>query len=163
MKRAVLISGLTAAAIALTAVGVSAKGGDGDRRGPGGPRINFEEVDTNGDGLITLEEMQAAAAARTAEIDTDGDGFVSAEELAEIAKRDVSDRVAKMLERRDENGDGQVSLEEMQPSAERQERMFERLDEDGDGAISEEELASMKKFGKRKGGHRHADKETENN
>ena len=49
----------------------------------------------------------------------------------------------------------------MQPNGDRAARMFDRLDDNGDGQISEEEFASMKK-GKRKGG-RDGDAETENN
>ena len=150
MKRAVLIAGVTAFALALTAGVASAKPGGEGRHGP---KASFEELDANGDGQLTLAELQAHAAARVAEIDSNGDGVITADELAAHAQRDISDKAEKMLEKRDENGDGQVTLDEMQPSSDRQERMFDRMDEDGDGSISAEEFeAKSKKGGKRKGG-----------
>lgn len=160
MKRAVLISGVTAIALTLTAISASAKPG-GEGRGDRGPRVNFEQLDANADGQVTLEEIQAQGAARFAETDTNGDGFISADELNAKTERDIADRVAKMIEKRDENGDGQLSLEEMQPPAEFAERMFERLDGNDDGVISEEEFAEAKS--KRKGGNRRGGGETENN
>jgi Ca2+-binding EF-hand superfamily protein len=157
MKRAVLISGVTAIALAVTAISASAKPGGGER----GERVSFEQLDTNGDGFVTMEELQARGEARFADTDTDGDGLLSAEEIAAKANRDVSDRVTRMIEKRDTNGDGLLSQEEMQPNGDRAARMFDRLDDNGDGQISEEEFASMKK-GKRKGG-RDGGGETENN
>ncbi len=157
MKRAVLISGVTAIALAFTAASVTAKPGGGHR----GERVSFEQLDANGDGFVTIEELQAQGQARFAETDTNGDGLLSAEEIAAKADRDISDRVAKMIEKRDTNGDGLLSQEEMQPNGDRAARMFDRLDDNGDGQISEEEFASMKK-GKRKGG-RDGEAETENN
>ena len=161
MKRAVLISGVTAIALAVTAISASAKPG-GEGRGDRGPRVTFEQLDANGDGVVTLEEMQAQGQARFAETDTNGDGLLSAEEIAAKAERDITDRVTRMIERRDTNGDGLLSQEEMQPNGDRSARVFERLDENGDGQISEEEFAAMKKHGKRKGG-RNGGEETENN
>lgn len=146
MKRAVLISGVTAIAVALSAGLVAAKGGHGGKHGP---RLNFEDVDANGDGLITKDEIVAQAAARFATVDTNGDGNLSAEELAAVSERAKEDRIAKMIERRDENGDGVLSQAEMAPNEDRADRMFERLDSNGDGAISAEEFAEMKD--KRKG------------
>lgn len=160
MKRAVLISGVTAVALTVTALGAFAheKGGK-DRRGFG-PRINFEQMDANGDGLLTRAEMQAHAQARFAAADTDGDGNLSAAEMAAQAEREVSARMEKMIERRDENGDGVLSFEEMQPPAKFADRMFDRLDENEDGALSQEELEKAK-FGKRggKNGGMRGDKE----
>lgn len=146
MKRAVLISGVTAMALALTAGVAAAKGGHGKH---GGARINFEQLDTNGDGQVTKEEIAAAATARFVEVDTNGDGTLSAEELAAASERASEERVAKMIEKRDENGDGVLSQEEMQPDTDRTDRMFEKLDENEDGVISAEEFEAMKD--KRKG------------
>lgn len=159
MKRAVLISGVTAIALALTAVSASAKGFGGR---DGGPRMSFEQLDANGDGVLTQDELQAQGAARFAAVDANGDGLLSAEEIAAQADRDISDRVAKMIEKRDANGDGLLSQEEMQPNEDRAARFFERMDENGDGGISQEEFEAKKKHGKRKGG-RDGGEETENN
>ena len=114
-------------------------------------------LDTNADGLLTQEEMAAAAEARFQAQDTDGDGMISREELAAaIVKRaeENADRIAgRILERRDANGDGMISAEEGQRGP-RWDRMVERLDTDGDGAISKAEFdAAKKRFGRHGRGH----------
>ena len=141
MKRAVLISGVTAMALALTAGVAAAKGGHGGKHGA---RMSFEQLDTNGDGQVTKEEIAAAATARFNEIDTNGDGNLSAEELAAASERAKEERIAKMIEKRDENGDGVLSQDEMQPKTDRTDRMFKRLDANDDGVISAEEFEKMK-------------------
>lgn len=155
MKRAVLISGVTVAAIALTSSFAMAKGGHHGHRG--GEPMTFEQLDTNGDGMVTLAELQARGEARFNETDTDGNGSLSAEEMKAKSERATDERIAKMIEKRDENGDGELSLDEVKPDGDRAEKMFERLDEDGDGNISQAEFDAMKD--KRKGGKRHGGKD----
>lgn len=156
MKRAVLISGVTAMALALTAGVAAAKGGHG---GMHGARLSFEELDTNGDGQVTKEEIAAAATARFSEVDTNGDGNISAEELAAASERAKEERITKMIEKRDTNGDGVLSQAEMQPDTDRTDRMFERLDANDDGVISAEEFEQMKdrRHGKRWGKDKRGD------
>ena len=123
-----------------------------------GPRINFEQLDTNGDNFITKSELQAAHEARFAKNDTDGDGFLSSEEFeASVEKRGKrqeggegqSDRkITRMMRYMDENGDGKVALSEI--PTERMDRMIEKLDTDEDGKVSKEEFEARKK-GKGKG------------
>jgi hypothetical protein len=48
---------------------------------PRGPRMVFEEWTSNGDGAVTLEEMEGARAARFAEADANGDGALDRDEL----------------------------------------------------------------------------------
>jgi len=150
-----IITAVTIGAVGITAAApVFARGGD---QGPRGPRINFEEVDTNADGLITQEEMAEHRAARFAAQDSNGDGFLTSEELAaaviEQAKKKSQNRVERMLEHRDTDGDGQLSMAELTPDEARANKFFERLDSNGDGAVSADELAQLKKkFGKRKHG-----------
>lgn len=153
MKRAVWISGVTAMALALTAGVAVAKGGPGGHGGKHGPQMNFEKLDANGDGQVTKEEIAAAASARFEAVDTDGSGTLSAEELAAASERAKEERIAKMIEKRDENGDGVLSQAEMQPGSDRMDRMFERLDANSDGVISAEEFEQMKerRHGKRGG------------
>lgn len=148
MKRAVMISSVTALAVALTAGSALAKGGHGGKHGP---RMSFEQLDTNGDGQVTQAEIAAMAAERFNTADTNGDGFLSAEELAAASERAKEDRIAKMIEKRDVDGDGVLSPAEMQPDEDRSAKMFERLDADSDGVISAEEFDSAKM--KRKGKH----------
>lgn len=117
---------------------------------------DFSTLDTDGDGAVSLTELQAQQTARFAETDSDGDGALSQEELVAAITQQVNERharrVAKMIERLDENGDG--VLQEAEAAArggDRMERMFERADADNDGLVSEEEFAEVKD---RRGGDR---------
>jgi Ca2+-binding EF-hand superfamily protein len=150
---AALITAVTIGAVGITSVAPAfARSGEG---GPRGPRINFEEMDLNGDGLITAEEMAEHRAAQFTAQDTNGDGFLTSEELTaaviERAQKNSEKRVERMIKHRDADGDGQLSMAELAPGEGRANKFFERLDTDGDGAISQEEMDAMKKhFGKRK-------------
>lgn len=159
MKRAVLISGLMALALAGTAVvGVAAsddRAGGKPGMGQRGAMLPFDEIDTNGDGKITAEEMQAYADRRFNEADTNGDGFVDAAELqAQMLARTTArleERSARMIARLDTDGDGKLSPEEMRAgprgnrdNGDRFERMLKRFDTDGDGAISREEMEAAR-------------------
>ncbi len=157
LSATLLVSVLAAAAVPAFAQ----PGGHGERgQGPRIP-IVFSELDANGDGVITQEEMDARKAAKFAEIDTDGDGQLSADELmAQQAKQEENRRMKRaerMIERLDANDDGLVSAEEMAShEGERGKRgsLFERADLDDDGKVTEEEfktaMAKAKKF--REGG-----------
>jgi Ca2+-binding EF-hand superfamily protein len=46
----------------------------------------FEEMDLNGDGAVTLEEMEGAREARFAEADANGDGVLDRDELLAEAR-----------------------------------------------------------------------------
>lgn len=145
-KTVVLMAALITAASITSAQAHERKGG--------GERMTFAELDTDGNGEITVAEMDARKAARFAEIDTNGDGGLSAEELTAQAKEGAdTDRVAKrverMIERNDANEDGLIQADEM--GGDRQDKMFERIDTDENGSISEEEFdAAKEKMGDRK-------------
>lgn len=116
---------------------LAAKDSDAQQRGP-----DFATLDTDGDGSITADELRARGDARFAAADADGDGLVSAEEMiaratSERAER-IERRVQRLIEARDENGDGALSREEL--GDDRVARMLERVDRDEDGLISEEEF-----------------------
>ncbi|MEJ6389325.1 EF-hand domain-containing protein [Gymnodinialimonas ulvae] len=121
------------------------------RAGPEGPRMMFEELDADGNGSVTLEEVQAAGEGRFARADADGDGALSRAELIAQGQDRVEARVDRMLERLDNNGDGQLTQAELEEAREGRggrfgrggpspERMFDRLDADGDGAVTEAEF-----------------------
>lgn len=109
-----------------------------------GERPDFATLDTNGDGALTMEELAAAGAARFATADTDGDGLLSAAELTaqatERAEGRAAEAVARMLEHLDENGDGNISQDELPDRGDRAERMFERADANDDGTVTQEEF-----------------------
>lgn len=171
MKRATILTG--ALVLALTATSMPAFAhdrGEMRQKGPRGPVMNFEQIDTDSDGKITQAELDAHAAARFTEADTDGDGKLSADEMlarmqARAAEREeqragqkaerMSKGAARMIERRDTDGDGFLSAEEMKPKNGGD--IFAKLDTDEDGAITKEEMeAAREKFQDRRGeGKRH--------
>ena len=115
----------------------------------------FADLDLNGDGSLSLEELQAQGEARFAEADSDGDGALSAEELIAQAESRAADRVAAMIERFDENDDGLLQQSELpqRGNGDRAERMFDRVDADDDGVISAEEFEEAReRMGERRGG-----------
>ena len=138
------------AAIAATAVGVSAIAALANARGP-----DFSNLDKDGNGEITLEEMQAMGTHRFEMADADGDGFVTVEELESHGKAQAADRAEKMMSRMDTDDDGKLTLEEMQGRRDPA-RFFDRMDADNSGAISQEEFDEARakmsgRHGKRKG------------
>jgi hypothetical protein len=108
-------------------------------------RPEFAELDADGDGLLTPEDLRAPMADRFAAADADGNGALSTEEMTAMMEAHRADRMARMaarmLERLDADGSGDLSLAEL-VQAEPRQAMFDRLDADGDGAISEEEFAA---------------------
>ena len=105
-------------------------------------RPDFATLDADGNGALTLEELQAQGAARFAAADTNGDGGLSAEELTAQADQRRAERTAKMIEQHDENGDGLLQAEEMGPKGDRMEKMFDRMDANDDGTVDADEFAA---------------------
>jgi Ca2+-binding EF-hand superfamily protein len=129
----------------------------------------FDKIDTNHDGQLTADEIQAAhreaAAAHFAAKDTDKDGKLSRAEVAKMpdpmfARLDANhdgfltpDELAqghaghgqKGFQRADTNGDGAISRDE---ALARSEKRFARLDTNGDGVITQEEMKAAHHHGK---------------
>ncbi|MFY0679383.1 MAG: EF-hand domain-containing protein [Thalassovita sp.] len=153
MKRAFVITALTAIVVAGTAITATAKGGM-DRRG-GAPHVEFSELDMNGDGVLSQDELAAHFKSRFVAIDTDSSGTLSEEELKAAAEAQMAERkarneerqakrFAKLIEHRDANGDGVLSLDEMEH--EKADKLFSRLDKDSDGTITQEEFDAAAKM-----------------
>ncbi len=117
-----------------------------------GQRPTFDQLDADGDGALTREELAAfredRVAIRFGEADSDGDGRLTRAELEATADARVSRRVGRILERLDTNDDGSLDRAELEAREGRGHRgglrnrldgMFERADTDGDGALSAEE------------------------
>lgn len=150
MKRAVLMSAVAVLTLSLAGGVALAKEHKMGHGGNHGPRATFEQLDMNSDGKITPEEMEAHAKARFDAADSDKDGMLSTDEMKaqRMAKDDerMTKRMGKMMEKRDANGDGMLSFEEMH-TGDRKARMMKHLDADSDGAISAEEFAQMQERG----------------
>lgn len=120
------------------------------RRGPP-PHERMVEADTNGDGVITLDEIQARETEQFANVDANGDGRVEAAEMLAFqeARREEARlerenrRAARMIEHLDADGDGALSAEEF---TSRPRQMFARLDTNSDGQISAEEREAMREM-----------------
>jgi len=129
----------------------SAVATDAQARGPHGgmlERPSFAELDTDGSGEISPEEMAARGAARFATIDADGYDKLTAAEIMAANNARAADRAERMIERLDTDGDGAVSESELQAgrdarAEERHAKRFARIDRDGSGGLSPAEFDSM--------------------
>ncbi len=121
--------------------------GGPDAIGPVWLQFDFKAFDKDGDGKVTRAEVQAGRAERVKAIDTNGDGLLSAEEMiaADLVreKARVEDRVKTRIAAQDADGDGKLSAAEMMvpPGAA---RLFDRIDADNDGAVTEAELTQAR-------------------
>jgi len=99
-------------------------------------------IDTDGDGAISLPELQAVRPNVTAEqfsrLDSDGNGLVSMEEMRSArAERGPGRRPGMQI---DTDGDGAVSLAELQAARPGvTEESFNEMDTNGDGLITPDE------------------------
>lgn len=151
MKNKVFISAVVGAALVITATSAFAKG----------PRATFEELDIDGDGQVTLIEINEHRMQRFTSADSNGDGQLSVEEMQAAAQARSNERVTKMFERHDANADGFLSEEEL-PKPRGASKMFERIDADGNGSISEQEFADAQDRVGRKN-KRNQQSDTDNN
>lgn len=116
------------------------------QQGPGrGPEMMFERFDLDGDGAITLTELQEAREGRFEAADANGDGLLDRPELLAMVEERAARGVDRMLQRADGNGDGALSAEELSAARSGRggpdpERLFQRMDADGNAAISRAEF-----------------------
>ncbi len=156
------LTALVAGFLTVVLLGLPAKADDGGKyhkwKRSGGHQVSFEELDTNSDGMITAEDIEAYQEVRFNNIDTDGDSMISQEEWEANFEANISEgnksRIAKMFDRIDNNDDGMISTDELPAKKMNFERILDKLDQDGDGAISKEEFDEGKFKGKRKSGKR---------
>jgi Ca2+-binding EF-hand superfamily protein len=156
-----LIAAIAVASILGSATWAAASGDDhGHRKGP---KFSIEEMDTNGDQMISKDEIAAHAKARFDQVDRNDDGKLSDAEMAAHGEKEMTKRMkkrqAKMLKRMDADDDGMLSFDDMQAKQKkRMDKIFSRLDADADGMLSAEELEKIKHKGKRHGKkHGHED------
>jgi Ca2+-binding EF-hand superfamily protein len=123
-------------------------------------QAKIERCDTNGDGQITLNEVQNQRAEHFGQMDADGNGFASAEELesfkAQMREQYQNQEAQTQCghrkhrgqgrggfgkgnrhQRLDNDGDGQISRDEFINNV----PMFDRFDANNDGILTQEELA----------------------
>ncbi|MGE4247683.1 MAG: EF-hand domain-containing protein, partial [Parvibaculaceae bacterium] len=99
-------------------------------------RAFMERYDTNKDGKVTQDEINANRADWLTEFDTDKDGALTLQEFQSLWLKARHERMVREFQRFDRDGDGKVTLEEYQrPLSE----IVERMDRNDDGAISKED------------------------
>ena len=106
----------------------------------------WQRLDANSDGAIDQQEFVTAQ--RLKEADANGDGTLTTDELVAMIEKQRAERLAARLTRRlDIDGDGKVTLAEIEKQkAER----FALLDRNDDGKLERNELRQTRQFG----GHR---------
>jgi Ca2+-binding EF-hand superfamily protein len=128
MKKTLLIA--TAGAV-LMAGGIAAAD-DGSRV----ERL-IKKADVNADGVVSVAELVDLRRVRFVQSDTNGDKVVTLQEITAAAKDRRSARLAKRLKRMDTNGNGAIEESEF---VARVEKRFAKVDKNGDGVLTREEI-----------------------
>ena len=97
----------------------------------------IEDHDTDGDGAVTQEEVDAARQDRLKEFDKDGNGQLSITEYEALWLDAMRQRMVRRFQRHDRDGDGQVTADEF---GRQNARMVMMHDRTGDGRLSIEDL-----------------------
>jgi len=125
----------------------------GDQPRSDAPRDEMR-ADKDGDGRVSRAEANAAATERSNEwfdkLDLNKDGYITSEEMRQARETrhgEMREAFDEHFKAADANGDGQLSLEEVQANMPRLAERFSTLDQDKNGLLSREEL-------QRGGGHR---------
>ena len=142
----ICVAASIAAAQAPAAPGGDGRGGFGGRRRPDAAVAGHAVLDTDGDGELSLKEIENATAALKT-LDKDKDGKLSSEELRpSVAGRGPGQRagdaqafVAQLLTY-DKNGDGKLAKDEL---PERMQILMDRADANKDGFVDKTELTTF--------------------
>ena len=109
---------------------------DGERLAP---RERFaNRFDQDGDGVVSVAEVQAATLNKFGQLDSDGDGNVSNAELEAVNSITATDQTNNLFIAEDNNADGLISTTEAYQLVNR--LVAQGADSDGDGQISSSEL-----------------------
>lgn len=111
----------------------------------------IKAADTDGNGMLSRQEAAALPmiAKHFDEIDANGDGQVTMEELRAFHEKHRAAAMAAHFKKIDIDGDGRISKAEAQANAPRLFAHFDQLDANGDGFITPEELQAAHHHGRR--------------
>jgi Ca2+-binding EF-hand superfamily protein len=90
--------------------------------------------DTDGDGAVSPDELRAGLAAQLKEYDADGNGVLSIAEFETLNSATIRNLMVDRFQALDEDGDGQITSDEMVAPAARMERMEMMRARGADGA-----------------------------
>jgi hypothetical protein len=161
MRKTLITLALTAGAIGAAACSAQTNPPqqDGAHGHRGGGRMGMMmRADTDHDGIITRAEAMAEADARFAKLDTNGDGQVTPDEMQAMrqamqarmaaagrtprAGRDGGERWGQ---RRDADGNGVITKADAEARAMKR---FDRMDANHDGRIDKTEVANLREMGR---------------
>jgi Ca2+-binding EF-hand superfamily protein len=118
----------------------------GDKPRSDAPRDELR-ADTDGDGRVSRAEATAAGAERSGawfdKLDADKDGYVTQAETRqarETRRGAMREKAEEHFKAADSNGDGQLSLDEVQARMPKLADRFGTLDKDKNGFLSKSEL-----------------------
>ncbi|WP_198662922.1 EF-hand domain-containing protein [Cohaesibacter intestini] len=112
-----------------------------------GPEQRIQQFDINKDGVLTKEELATALEQKITDNDTDGDKAITLEEFKTEWAKQTERMMVRAYQRLDPNGDGKVTLEELQQQSS---FMFDRMDRNDDGKIDKDDRPQQR-MGKRGG------------
>jgi hypothetical protein len=148
--------------IAIVATGFT---GVAQARGHGPALLAFDDLDLDGDGEITVAEMETTGGVRFGKVDTDSDGLISGAELVAFGQDKAEKRAAVMIEKFDTDKDGKLSAQELEARGKGRggkflrKKMVKHFDKDGNGTLSKDEYkVAVEKMQKRSGGKKKKNK-----
>ncbi|MFZ1511855.1 MAG: histidine kinase [Tabrizicola sp.] len=149
---AIAVIGALLGTAALAQKGEMGMGGPGEGRGAMLTEM-FDTMDADKDGKLTYAEMEAHRKVEFAAADTNGDGVLSPEELSARAlarfQEKLGERTQGMLDTMDNDGNGSLSEAEMGEGPGM--RNFARIDADNDGFVTRDEIQAGMKHHKKRG------------
>ena len=113
----------------------------GGRRGPPDPAEMVKRFDKNADGKLEVSELPEHMQKFMGKADTNGDGVITVDELKAGEEKMRAEHLAKV----DTDHDGKVSPEERKAAFEKfAEERFAKMDKNNDGALSKDEVGDKR-------------------